>query len=348
VSGRHRASKQLARAEQAARESGHMHGTSRDGRQEADMCTSYHHHLSDCGACKRVAMVRRPHTHANVNCHRRHTSTDEFDPSVQYAMGTELSVMLVSNEGQEFSVPMDVLSSASPVWRERLIFNGVIAKASRSEETCTCDEIQAFIKVISLTSQDSETSISSLDVTTLLRALPLIHKYDCKGATMMLDSLESRYFPGDGIVKLKLNVTDKSGNVIAQPSSLLITEKWVTQAHFDYIVLKQELYGHEALTYYMQRLLAVVMVHGRGICGKVGPILCRNGMSMPSNRSKLLGTLDRPTISMYELEVEEDDDDDEKEDVGPPGPLLKLQAWRLGKETIMSLFGFLKAAHEII
>lgn len=266
-----------------------------------------------------------------------------------------MSVVLVSNEGQEFSIPMDVLSAASPVWRERLIINGAITKAPRSEETCTCDEIQAFIEIISLMSQDTKTSPSSLSITILRRALPLIHKYDCKGAQVMLDDLEKRHFPSAGIVKLKQNVMNEAPlggsatTIIARATDrkFLTTEEWVTQEHFDYIVLKQELYDHEALTFEMKMLLAVAMAHDSH-CRNHG-IMCRNGMSI-SLTSKLVGTVDRPTADLYLLEVEEEEDDD-KGDVGSlasrPAPLLKLQAWRLEKQTIMSLFMFLKAAHEI-
>ena len=267
-------------------------------------------------------------------------------------MGADMSVVLVSNEGQEFSIPMDVLSAASPVWRERLIINGAITKAPRSEETCTCDEIQAFIEIISLMSQDTKTSPSSLSITILRRALPLIHKYDCKGAQVMLDDLEERHFPSAGIVKLKQNVMNEAPlggsatTIIARATDrkFLTTEEWVTQEHFDYIVLKQELYDHEALTFEMKMLLAVAMAHDSSKNG----IMCRNGMS--TYGKMLVGTVDRPTADLYLLEVEEEEDDD-KGDVGSlasrPAPLLKLQAWRLEKQTIMSLFMFLKAAHEI-
>ena len=90
------------------------------------------------------------------------------------------SITLVSQDGKEIDVPVDVLSAAaSPVWRERFTLTGDYTKQCRSEEPYGLHALEAFVTVISHGSQEA-TPTPVVDLQTLISAMPLIHKYDCK------------------------------------------------------------------------------------------------------------------------------------------------------------------------
>ena len=192
-------------------------------------------------------------------------------------MGANWSVTLVSRDGEEIQVAADVLCSASTVWRERLQLvqlNGSLSPRPRSEENYSAEEINAFVCVISARSNEAESPATMIPVETLLRSLPLVHKYDCPGIKLMLDELDATHFPDDGVV-------DRWGVIAPSPelnganvwvlnnkTQVHITAQWLTQAHLEYLVLKQELYGSDAvLTAPMKRLLAKVLTTPRVYCG---------------------------------------------------------------------------------
>ena len=101
----------------------------------------------------------------------------------------------MSKDGAEISVPFDILSSASSVWRERLQLTGTLSPTPRSEENCTVDEINAFVQVIMSRSHGAEKNATDIPIETLVISLPLVHKYDCKGIKLMMDELDAHHFP---------------------------------------------------------------------------------------------------------------------------------------------------------
>ena len=178
-------------------------------------------------------------------------------------MGAGWSVTLVSNDGEEVPVPVDVLSSASAIWRDRLQLVGSLDPSQRSEENCTGEEIKAFVQVISARSNDAKTPATQIPLQTLLHSLPLVHKYDCKGTKLMLDELDAVHFPDDGVVTRQgLVQSYNMGKIwlVAHDKPFECTAPWLTQAHLDYVTLKQELYGPDSvLTGRMQKLLAKLL-----------------------------------------------------------------------------------------
>ena len=158
--------------------------------------------------------------------------------------------MFVGHDG-EITVAVDVLCSASTVWRERLRMADISSEAPRSEEPFAVEELKAFARVISIHSQDAEGRMDEIPLDTLVLALPLIHKYDCTGTKLMLDQLDCVHFPNVGEAKLKSSIFSNSINnyiisaemVVAEGSNFYVTQEWLTQKHLDYLVLKQELFG---------------------------------------------------------------------------------------------------------
>lgn len=190
------------------------------------------------------------------------------------------SVTLVSQDGNKVRVPVDVLSAASPVWRERFTLTGDYAK-----ENCICEEpysveaIEAFVKVISHGSQDSAPE-SVVVMETLVRAMPLIHKYDCPGAIHVLEETHFPELPKDGLTLGTKR--EQCGRVCidfkTETPSMRCYYKapaWLTQHHLDYIVLKQELWGAASLSSTMKKILAHALV-GRIITADTG-IVHKNG-----------------------------------------------------------------------
>ena len=68
------------------------------------------------------------------------------------------------------------------------------------------------------------------------------------------------YFPDDGVVTRQGLCKIRSGWLVAHGQEFKMTAPWLTQTHLDYLTLKQELYGPEAvLTVRMQKLLATLI-----------------------------------------------------------------------------------------
>jgi hypothetical protein len=258
-------------------------------------------------------------------------------------MGAGWSVTLVSNDGEEVPVPVDVLSSASAIWRDRLQLVGSLDPSQRSEENCTGEEIKAFVQVISARSNDAKTPATQIPLQTLLHSLPLVHKYDCKGTKLMLDELDAVHFPDDGVVTRQGLVQPYMGNnwLVAHDKPFEFTAPWLTQAHLDYVTLKQELYGPDSvLTGRMQKLLAKLLTteppayDGRYITEVAGQLF-------PHARvTNTPGSLaDMPLIH-----VEKQDSATEfgKNATSSNTPGLVLQAWRLDAHTLLSLIPLLR------
>lgn len=160
-------------------------------------------------------------------------------------MGADWSVTFVSNDEQEVLIPVDVLCSASTVWRERLqLTQGSIPCASA--ENCDAEGLRAFVSVISAHSQDVTASMKQLPVATLTKALYLVHKYDCTGVKRTLDDLDGLHVPDDGvkIFPHKIYSFDHSC-IIHDGRTIYLTEPWLTQELLDYLILKQELYAEQ-------------------------------------------------------------------------------------------------------
>ena len=76
---------------------------------------------------------------------RRLTRTDAHSR----AMGATWSVTFVSAEDEEVLIPIDVLSAASPVWRERLRLAGRFDSPSRCDEKqYAFPQLKAFEQVL--------------------------------------------------------------------------------------------------------------------------------------------------------------------------------------------------------
>lgn len=234
-------------------------------------------------------------------------------------MGANWSVTFVSKDGEEMEVPIDVLSAASPVWRERLKLAGGYPEKCRSEECCDVNGIRAFVNLISHGSQDAERVNEYVGLVgplnTMLDAMPLIHKYDCKGTLMVLSKREEAHFPpltascdmkpGGGAYrggKVNLRSYGRSEN------NIFVAPAWLTQAHFNYILRKQELYGVEGITTTMKQLLAYAL--GSCLIKEV------RGASYTENEVQV-NTKKSTSTSKY---------------------WLVLDAWRLDQSTLLSLF----------
>ena len=245
-------------------------------------------------------------------------------------MGAGWSVTLVSNDGEEVPVPVDVLSSASAIWRDRLQLVGSLDPSQRSEENCTGEEIKAFVQVISAHSNEATTPATLLPIQTLMQSLPLVHKYDCKGTKLMLDELDAVHFPDDGVVTRQGLVQPYNmGNnwLVAHDKPFECTAPWLTQAHLDYVTLKQELYGPDSvLTGRMQKLLAKLLT-----------------TEPPAYDGRYI-SIDGSLADMPLIHVEKQDSATEfgKNATSSNTPGLVLQAWRLDAHTLLSLIPLLR------
>ena len=230
-------------------------------------------------------------------------------------------------------MPVDVLSSASAIWRDRLQLVGSLDPSQRSEENCTGEEIKAFVQVISARSNDAKTPATQIPLQTLLHSLPLVHKYDCKGTKLMLDELDAVHFPDDGVV-----TWDGLNPLSAKPFEC--TAPWLTQAHLDYVTLKQELYGPDSvLTGRMQKLLAKLLTtEPPAYDGRYISVVDDQGIARVTSNTP--GSLaDMPLIH-----VEKQDSATEfgKNATSSNTPGLVLQAWRLDAHTLLSLIPLLR------
>jgi len=257
-------------------------------------------------------------------------------------MGAGWSVTLVSNDGEEVPVPVDVLSSASAIWRDRLQLVGSLDPSQRSEENCTGEEIKAFVQVISARSNDAKTPATQIPLQTLLHSLPLVHKYDCKGTKLMLDELDAVHFPDDGVVTRDgLLNNSKTGWLAERGGPFEFTAPWLTQAHLDYLTLKQELYGPDSvLTGRMQKLLAKLLTtEPPAYDGRYISVVA--GQRFPHARvTNTPGSL----AGMPLIHVEKQDSATEfgKNATSSNTPGLVLQAWRLDAHTLLSLIPLLR------
>ena len=179
-------------------------------------------------------------------------------------MGTAWSISLVGTDGEEEDVPIDILSAASTVWRERLKLAGRYDEKCRSEEACDGKAIKAFVKMISHGTQDAD---SNVDLETMAQSLHLVHKYDCRGTVLTLSTLETAHFPkltskdlAPGCVTNVVGreaVREDAGD--APSRRFYVAPAWLTQGHLDYIVLKQELFGVDSLNVTMKQILTYAL-----------------------------------------------------------------------------------------
>ena len=242
-------------------------------------------------------------------------------------MGSGWSVTLVGNDGEEVPVPVDVLSSASAIWRDRLQLVGSLDPSQRSEENCTGEEIKAFVQVISARSNDAKAPATELPLQTLLQSLPLVHKYDCKG-TKLIDELDAVHFPDDGVVTRQGLCKIRSGWLVAHGQEFKMTAPWLTQTHLDYLTLKQELYGPEAvLTVRMQKLLATLIT-----ASKERPVY--QGLKLSEGIGCMLTSDDDLLVHLQMQDSAMEIDENAKAG-------LVLQAWRLSSNTFLFLFPWL-------
>ena len=248
-------------------------------------------------------------------------------------MGSGWSVTLVSNDGEEVSVPVDVLSSASAIWRDRLQLVGSLDPSQRSEENCTGEEIKAFVQVISARSNDAKAPATELPLQTLLQSLPLVHKYDCKGTNLMLDELDAVHFPDDGVETRRGLLHNRNRWVVERGHAFKMTAPWLTQTHLDYLTLKQELYGPEAvLTVRMQKLLATLIT-----ANKESPVY--QGLKLSDSGS---GYMTCTSAKVDDLLVHLQMQDSAMEIGGNAKAGLVLQVWRLSANTYLLLFPWLQ------
>ena len=183
---------------------------------------------------------------------------------VPIAMGSAWSISFVSADGEEEDVPIDILSAASTVWRERLKLAGRYDEKCRSEEACDGKGIKAFVKMISHGTQEA---VKNVDLETMAQSLHLVHKYDCTGTVQLLSSLEATHFPKltskDMAPGCVMNVVGREAGREdagdAPSRRFYVGPAWLTQAHLDYIVLKQELFGVGSLNVTMKQILVYAL-----------------------------------------------------------------------------------------
>ena len=161
--------------------------------------------------------------------------------------GTTSDVILVARaSNEEVRVCGASLAAASPVWQERF---GISQSAVvRSEEDCTLFELRAFVGCLTLTSgapslphlmerpRVNGTGMSVRNLRWLTAALPLIHKYDCKGLLAIVIRIADDYYP-----ECRLHVSLGHGRNAGAPPPMAVA-RWLTQAHIEYILRIQELY----------------------------------------------------------------------------------------------------------
>jgi len=116
------------------------------------------------------------------------------------------------------------------------------------------------------------------------------------------------------------------------------TAPWLTQAHLDYVTLKQELYGPDSvLTGRMQKLLAKLLTEPPAYDGRYISVVAGQGYARVTNTPGSLA--DMPLIH-----VEKQDSATEfgKNATSSNTPGLVLQAWRLDAHTLLSLIPLLR------
>lgn len=186
------------------------------------------------------------------------------------SMGASWSITFVSENGEELCIGADIVSACSPVWRERLKINGNCDSSPRSEERCTLHELECFKSSLERSTQTiNEREQAMLTMSTdftdlnedieraierLTGALPLLHKYECTNVVEMMQTLVKPVFP----ISHKPSPSSAGTFYSLYGTGLNPTPlaKWLTQAHFNYVIRLQELYGPDLLTNEMQMLLA--------------------------------------------------------------------------------------------
>ena len=232
-------------------------------------------------------------------------------------MGAAWSISFVSIDGEEEDVPIDILSAASTVWRERLKLAGRYDEKCRSEEACNGNTIRAFVQMISYGTQEAANNV---DLETMTQALPLVHKYDCKGTVQVLSALEAVYFPklttNDMVPGSVINVVGREAGLEDAGDSpnrrFYVAPAWLTQAHLDYIVLKQELFGVGSLNATMKRII-VYALSARIIRKDKGTHEATNKVLADMQECVTTNTKNR-------------------------GCWMRLAAWRLNSSTLLTLF----------
>ena len=243
-------------------------------------------------------------------------------------MDAAWSVTFVSMDGEDVLAPIDVLSAASAIWRERFRLAGRFDSPTRSEETaCTTAQVKTFLEVL-LTTQSHETQVrpQQLGLGKLLLALPLVHKYDCIGMKIMIDEMNDKlHFTKEIIPKEAQEETltrySSHSTGYVETGTWYLCAGHLSQTHLDFIIAGQELYGVDFLNDNMKHVLAllltyqknrVVMNYTRG--SGVHPVLCVQA-SEPDISDKVNGEV---TSNM-----------------------LVVQKWRLTAPTLASLLPFM-------
>ena len=255
-------------------------------------------------------------------------------------MGATWSVTFVSKEKEEVQVPVDILCSASVVWRERLQLAGSLLPTPRAEEQCTAEEIKAFVTVISAHSQDTSCESKAIPFETLTKALPLVHKYDCTGTKRMLDELDSIHFSDPGMKQLKHHVCNQQGQaVVLAGAQNGLTEPWLTQASLDYLVLKQELYcEHNKFPKCVKELLASLLTRKQVVDRST--LNANASYLLPGHTSALVNVELSESSTPGTVGEESAGDATPVDKVEPKG--LVIQAWRLTGATYMGLVPYLQ------
>ena len=107
-----------------------------------------------------------------------------------------------------------------------------------------------------------------------------------------------------------------------------MTAPWLTQTHLDYLTLKQELYGPEAvLTVRMQKLLATLIT-----ASKERPVY--QGLKLSEGIGCMLTSDDDLLVHLQMQDSAMEIDENAKAG-------LVLQAWRLSSNTFLFLFPWL-------
>ena len=247
-------------------------------------------------------------------------------------MGAGWSVTLVSKDGEEISVPADVLSSVSSVWRERLQLAGTLSPTPRSVENCSADEIKAFVQVIMSRSHEAETNSFDISIKTLVMSLRLVHKYDCKGIKLMMDELDAHHFP-DLAFKTSSGMlsTAPVGWIHPDGTNVLLTPGWLTQTHMDYLVSKQELYGEDAvITKTMKKLLSKLLT-----VKMWDNTYFKSNAAHPNAAQEIQTGADTNAIVQVQHRKP-------KESAAGVEPCLTLEAWRLSSTTLASLLPYMQ------
>jgi hypothetical protein len=200
-------------------------------------------------------------------------------------MGASWSITFVSKDGEEVSIPADIVSACSPVWQERLKLAGTFEHSPRSEENCTSHELQCFKTVLSIATQPiiekncevSSSNSKRIKITmesrdediqrlfdTLISAMPLLHKYDCENALDNANLLVACAFPCANTSRPTAHGASQNHIYGTVPSATPLA-KWLTQSHLDYIISLQELFGPTKLSLEMKELLFFCLSRGQGV-----------------------------------------------------------------------------------